>query len=275
VNTFQKKRLPRFVNLLCQYQDVFSRDEFDIGRTSLIKHEIPLLEKTRPTKQHPYRQGDLKDREIEKQVDNLLQQELIEESSSPWSSPVVLVKKKNGQWRFCIDYRRVNEVTVKDAYPLPRIDDSLDALGGSEWFTTLDLTSGYWQVELSEDAKEKTAFVTRSGLYHWKVLPFGLTSAPSTFERLMETVLRGLQWKTVLVYLDDVVVFSQDVTTHLSRLQEVFDRLRRAGLKLKPEKCHLFKKQVNYLGHVVDEYRQTRRRYRLSRNGQTLNTRPM
>ena len=138
---------PRLANLLYQYQDVFSQDEFDVGRTQLIRHEIPLLENTRPIKQHPYRQGDLKDREIEQQVEQLLQQDLLEESCSPWSSPVVLVKKKNGQWLFCIDYRRVNEVTVKDAYPLPRIDDSLDALRGSEWFTTLDLTSGYWQVE--------------------------------------------------------------------------------------------------------------------------------
>jgi len=162
-------------------------------------------------------------------------QGLISEGKGAWSSPVVLVKKRDGTWRFCVDYRKLNEVTSKDAYPLPRIDDSLDTLGKSTVFSTLDLTSGYWQVELDADANEKAAFVTRSGLYEWEVLPFGLTSAPSTFERLMETALSGLNWKTLLIYLDDIIVFAPDVDTHIHRLEEVFYRLQTANLKLKPE----------------------------------------
>ena len=150
-----------------------------------------------------------------------------------------------------MDYRRLNSVTRKDAYPLPRIDDSLDALTGSAYFSTLDLLSGYWQVPLDAEAQEKAAFVTRGGLWTWKVLPFGLTSAPATFERLMEQVLKGLQWKTLLLYLDDVIVYSPDIDSHLDRLAEVLDRFRAAGLKLKPAKCELLQPQVSYLGHVV------------------------
>ena len=128
---------------------------------------------------------------------------------------MVLVRKKDNSWRFCIDYRRLNAVTQQDAYPIPWIDESLDALAGSRHFSTLDLTSGYWQVPLDPDAQEKAAFATRSGLWKWKVLPFGLTSAPATFQRLMEKVLHGLHWKTLLLYLDDVIIIAPDFQTHL------------------------------------------------------------
>ena len=160
-------------------------------------------------------------------------------------------RKKDDTWRFCIDYRRLNAVTRQDAYPLPRIDDSLDALAGSRFFSTLDLTSGYWQVPLSQDAQEKSSFITRSGLWKWKVLPFGLTSAPATFQRLMEQVLHGLHWKSLLLYLDDVIVIAPDFQTHVQRLEEVLYRLKLAGLKLKPSKCELLQRKVRYLGHVV------------------------
>ena len=147
---------------------------------------------------------------------------MVEPTDRSWSSPVVLVRKKDQSWRLCVDYRRLNAVTRKDAYPLPRIDDSLDALSGSIFFSTLDLVSGYWQVPLDEEAQQRSAFVTRGGLWRWKVLPFGLTSAPATFERLMERVLKGLQWRTLLLYLDDIIVFSKDFHSHLERLEEVF-----------------------------------------------------
>ena len=130
-------------------------------------------------------------------------------------------------------------------------DESLDALAGSRLFSTLDLTAGYWQVPMSEDAQEKSAFVTRNGLWKWKVMPFGLTSAPATFQRLMGQVLRGLHWKTLLLYLDDIIVISPDFATHLDRLSEVMRRLKSAGLKLKPKKCELLRKEVSYLGHIV------------------------
>ena len=239
--------------VLARNADIFSLSKYDLGRTNMTQHDIPLVAGAHPIKQRPYRHGPVQEAEIERQVRELKDQGLISEGKGAWSSPVVLVKKKDGSWRFCVDYRRLNEVTAKDAYPLPRIDESLDSLGHSKYFSTLDLTSGYWQVELKEDAKEKTAFTTRNGLYQWEVLPFGLTSAPSTFERLMETALRGLHWKTALIYLDDIIVFAPDMSTHLTRLEEVFERLRAANLKLKPEKCKLFARRVKYLGHVVSD----------------------
>ena len=239
--------------LLEEFGDVFSQDDEDLGRTSLVKHSIPITNGAKPQRQAPHRLGPVKEAEAERQVQKLLQQGMIEPSNGAWSSPVVLVKKKDDSWRFCIDYRRLNAVTIQDAYPLPRIDESLDALSGSRFFSTLDLTSGYWQVPLDDDAKEKSAFITRTGLWQWKVLPFGLTSAPATFQRLMERVLHGLHWKTLLLYLDDVIVIAPDFATHISRLREVFQRLRQAGLKLKPKKCELLQNAVKYLGHIVSE----------------------
>ena len=136
----------------------------------------------------------------------MLSKGIIQPSSSPWASPVVLVRKKDGSTRFCIDYRKVNAVTRKDAYPLPRVDDTLDTLAGAKWFTTLDLLSGYWQVEVEPSDKQKTAFCTPEGLYEFNVMPFGLCNAPATFQRLMDMVLAGIQWSSCLVYLDDIIV---------------------------------------------------------------------
>ena len=143
----------------------------------------------------------------------------IEPSSSLWASPVFLVKKNDDTYQFCVDYRKLNSLTIKDSCPLPRIDDTFDALAGARCFSTLDLASGYWQVGLTKDAKEKTAFATSQGLYQFKVLPFGLCNASSTFERLMERVLQGLRWQMLLVYLDDMIIFSRSVEEHLSRLK--------------------------------------------------------
>ena len=181
----------------------------------------------------------------------MLEDGVIEPSHSPWSSPVVLVRKKDGSVRFCVDYRRVNAATLKDAYPIPRIEDNLDALEGARWFSTLDLASGYWQVRMAEDDKEKTAFGTQSGLYQFTVMPFGLCNAPATFERLMERVQRGLQWQVAVVYLDDAIVLGRTFEEHYQRLATVLWRFRTAGLKPKPKKCDLFKTEVSFLGHLV------------------------
>ncbi len=238
--------------LLIDHASVFATSEADLGRTNLVQHDIDTGDAI-PIRQPPRRIPLAQQGEYDQEIESMREKGVIEPGQSPWASPVVLVRKKDGSLRFCVDYRRLNSVTRFDAYPLPRIDETLDALGGARWFTTLDLLSGYWQVGLTPEAKLKSAFCTRSGLYLFNVMPFGLCNAPSTFERLMETVLQGLQWRTCLVYLDDVVVFGSDEEQLLQRMDEVFTRLHRAGLKIKPNKCHLFCRDVEYLGHVIGE----------------------
>ena len=184
-------------------------------------------------------------------LQDMLSKHIIQPSTSPWVSPIVLVHKKDGTLRFCVDYRKLNGLTRKDAYPLPRIDDALDTLAGSKWFTTLDLISGYWQVEVNNQDLEKTAFCTPDGLFEFNVMPFGLCNAPATFQRLMDAVLAGLQWNSCLVYLDDVVIPGKDLDDHLHNIRVVLECLHQAGLKLHPNKCHFGKKQVTFLGHIV------------------------
>lgn len=151
----------------------------------------------------------------------MLKRNIVRPSASSWSSPVVLVQKKDGSVRFCVDYRALNKITRKDVYPMPRIDDALDTLQGAEYFSSLDLRSGYWQIPMNEADKEKTAFTTPDGLYEFNVMPFGLCNAPATFERMIGDVLRGLKWKTCLCYLDDIVIFSSTFKEHLQRLAQV------------------------------------------------------
>ena len=181
-------------------------------------------------------------------------------SNSPWASPVVMVKKKDGSLRFCVDFRQLNMATIKDAQPIPRIDDLLDALHGARWFSTLDLKSGYWQVPIQERGKEKTAFRTSSGqLFEFNQVPFDLCNAPATFSRLMDRVLTGLHWETCLFYLDDIIVFAATWEEHLNRLRQVFERLRHTKLKLSADKCTFAAKEVSYLGHRRDRGRPSSR----------------
>ena len=241
----------QFADLCKKYEDVWSKGSHDIGRTNLIEHEIITDPAVRPIKQPARRAPFWKQQEAKTIVDSLLENKLIGPSTSPWASPVLLVRKKDGTSRMCVDYRRLNAVSVPDAFPLPRIDDSLDALGDAKLFSTLDLASGYWQVGLTPEASKKAAFTAAGGLWEWKVMPFGLCSAPGTFERLMELVLAGLQWEICLIYLDDIIVYGNSVGQMLTRLETVLTRIRNARLKLKPDKCVLFQKQVKFLGHVV------------------------
>ena len=194
-------------------------------------------------------------REVAKQLRDMQKAGVIQPSVSPWSSPVVMVKKKDGTQRFCVDYRALNSVTRGDTFPLPRIDDLLDQLGNSRFFSTLDLASGYWQIRLSQSSREKTAFSVPQGLFEFQVMPFGLTNAPAVFQRLMQQVLAGLNPEEgpdfVKVYIDDVLVFSPTLGDHLDHLSQVLARIRKAGLKLKPSKCHFIAKEVEYLGHIL------------------------
>ena len=238
--------------LLTRYDDVFSRGAFDMGRTSLVEHTIDTGSQ-RPIRQglrrHPMAHLDT----IDEQVDELIQNDFVEPAASPWCSNVVLVRKKDGSHRLCVDYRMVNEVTYKDTYPLPHIDTCLGSMNGAVFFSTLDLRSGYHTIPIKKQDRDKTAFITRRGCFRYKVLPFGLTTAPSVFQRLMDLVLCGLTYVTCLVYLDDIIVYSRDFDTHVQRLQEVFERLRGANLKLHVKKCCLFQQKVAFLGHVISE----------------------
>ena len=239
----------QFYLLLLANADVFADDNHP-GRTNLIKHRIETGNNP-PVRQPVRRISPHKREEASRLLKEMLDKKVIQPSSSPWASPIVLVPKKDGSVRFCIDYRKVNAITRRDAYPLPRIDDTLDTLAGAKWFSTLDMLSGYWQVELEEGDKEKTAFCTQEGLFEFNVLPFGLCNGPATFQRLMDLVLTGLQWSSCLVYLDDVVVVGRSFEEHLRNLQNVFERLRGAGLRLKPKKCAFLQEEVLYLGHLV------------------------
>ena len=238
--------------LFKEFQDVFSQGDDDLGNTPLLEHGI---ETHGPPLRQPYRRQNLAVRREEMtQVQQMLSSNVIRPSNSPWASPVVMVRKKDGSLRFCVDFRQLNAATIKDAHPLPRIDDLLDALHGAKWFSTLDLKSGYWQLPIAEQDKEKTAFRTSSGqLFEFNQVPFGLCNAPATFSRLMDRVLAGLHWETCLFYLDDIIVFSSTWEEHLSRLREVFETLRHAKLKLGAAKCTFAAKEVSYLGHRVTE----------------------
>ena len=188
---------------------------------------------------------------INEEVAKMKRQKVIVDSDSPWSSPPVLVRKKDGSVRFCIDYRKLNEITVADKYPLPRIDDVLDELNRGVFFSVIDLKSGYWQIPMRETDAPKTAFQTVDGHYHFTVMPFGLRNAPATFQRMMDVVFSGMKWKGLMVYMDDIVVYSATAGEHLSLLEGVFQRLSKAGLKINPAKTTLVSREVAYLGHII------------------------
>ena len=235
--------------------DVFALSKAELGRTNITEHRIETGDHQpirQPCRRIPFALRE----EIANQVQDMVEQGIVKPSHSPWASPVVLVRKKDGTLRFCVDYRQLNAATRKDVFPLPRIDDILDQLSGAQYFTTLDLAAGYWQVPLHQSDRQKTAFTAHQGLYEFTVLPFGLCNAPATFQRLMQSVLAGLgqgrgENPYCLVYLDDVIIFSRTLEEHITHLQRVLGRIRQAGLKLKPQKCNFVQEQVLCLGHVV------------------------
>ena len=243
----QKKTL---AEILCDKQQYFAKDSHDYGYTEMVTHDIETGDQA-PIRQRLRHPALALQAEEERLVNEMMEDGQIEPSHSPWSSPVVLAKKKDGSTRFCIDYRKLNEATVKDAYPLPNITGCMNTLNGAKWFCTMDLKCGYWHVGMTQRAKEKSAFICKQGLFQWRVMPFGLCNAPPTFERLMETVLRGLQWKQCLVYLDDIVVFGATFHECSMRLKTVLDALGQAGLKLKAKKCEFFQQSVKFLGHII------------------------
>ena len=233
---------------------VFGLEEGERGETDIVTMTIDTGD-AQPRKQAPRRMPFVVRQEVAKQLRGMQRDGVIQPSYSPWSSPVVMVRKRDGSHRFCVDYRGLNAVTKADTFPLPRIDDLLDQLGGARYFSTLDLASGFWQIRMDPNSREKTAFVTPHGLYEFLVMPFGLTNAPAVFQRLMQRVISGLNpdggTAFVAAYLDDILVFSKTLPEHLDHLKTVISRLRSVDLKLKPSKCKFVCKEVEYLGHVI------------------------
>ena len=246
------QQFAQLVDLVQHNADLFALQDRELGYTDVVKHSMDTGD------HHPIRQPVrcipfVYRKDIAKMFRDMEKQGVVRPSCSPWASPVVLVPKKDGTKRFCVDYRKLNGITRKDGYPLPRIDDILDTLGGSQYFTSLDLASGYWQVGMDEESAQKSAFTTHSGLYEFVRMPFGMCNAPATFQRLMEIVLSDLLWKHCFTYLDDVLVCSPTFDDHLHHLHTVFERIRQAGLRLQAKKCQFLKPSVCYLGHVVSK----------------------
>lgn len=237
-------------SLVEEFHDVFALGPNELGCAEDSTHVIDT-EGCAPVKQYPRRIPFALRDKVEEMISQMLEQNIISPSKSPWASPIVLVSKKDGSTPFCVDYRKLNALTKKDVYPLPRIDDTLDLLATNKLFSTLDLASGYWQIRMDKSSKEKTAFTTHVGLYEFEVMPFGLCNAPATFQRLMETILHGVIGKACLVYLDDIIVLGKTVDEQLQNLAIVWGRLRQSGLRLKPSKCNLLQEEVEYLGYCV------------------------
>ena len=247
LNENQKEQIKELIRI---FSDVFSDQT---GRTTKLQHQINLLPGSRPYNSPPFRYAPARRQVIEDNLKEMADQGIISPSQSPWAAPVILAPKKDGSLRFCIDYRKLNAMTVRDAYPIPRIDDTLDSLQEAKFVSTLDLRSGYWQVEMERNSRDKTAFVTHKGLFQFNVMPFGLTNAPATFQRLMDIVLAGLKWQCCLVYIDDVVIYSPTFEQHLTDLKNVFEALRTANLTLKASKCQFCRKEMRYLGHIITQ----------------------
>ena len=233
-------------SLTAQFPMVFSVIP---GRTSLVEHTIHTGDAV-PIRQRMYRVPYSRRTTLQKELDQMLQAGIIRQSVSPWASPVVLVPKKDGTIRVCVDFRKVNDVSKFDAYPMPRAEDVFEQIGQAEFISTLDLRKGYWQIPLEESSKEKTAFSTPFGLFEFQVLPFGLHSAPATFQRLINYVLQGCE-VFARAYIDDIAVFSTSWSDHTRHLADVFIRLERAGLTLNVGKCYFAKKEICYLGHLI------------------------
>ncbi|EFO99372.1 hypothetical protein CRE_18271 [Caenorhabditis remanei] len=233
------------------YQHIFATDDTELGRTNVVECEIELTEGAQPVRQKA-RPIPLAIRgEIRKMIQKMLSQRVIRESKSPWASPVVLVKKKDGSVRMCIDYRKVNLLIKYNAHPLPNIETTLLSLAGKKVFTTFDLLAGYWQLPLKEESKEITAFAIGSELFEWNVLPFGLATSPAIFQAAMECVVGDLLGTCVFVYVDDLLIASENMKEHAIHVQTILERIEKSGMKLKASKCWIAREEVDYLGHMI------------------------
>ena len=244
----QKKQLH---SILIKYGSIFDNRSATTIRTS-VKHTIEVAN-TRPIVQRPYRRTAEQEKLIDEMCEEFHRNKIIRPSQSPWSSPVVLQKKKDGSWRFCIDYRRLNEVTKKDNYPLPRIQEIFDALANAKHFSKLDFQSGYHQVPIDEMDRSKTAFVTRNHLWEYNVMPQGICNGPPTFQRIVDRLLGRLQWQFVLGYIDDIIIYSKTMNEHLNHVEQVLSLFHRANFRVNLNKCLFAQRRIQFLGHEIDE----------------------
>ena len=238
--------------LLAKYKDVFI-DPKVLPPHRIHDHTIPLLPTAIPVNSKPYHYSPFHKSEIERQVQELLQAGLITHSNSPFASPVLLVKKKDGSWRLCVDYRKLNDLTIKNRFPMPVIEEILDELSGSKYFTKLDLRAGYHQVRMQPQDEHKTAFKTHQGHYQYKVMPFGLTNAPATFQCIMNHILQPFLRRFVLVFLDDILIYSPTMEDHIHHMDLVFEQLRKNQFYVKDSKCSFAQSSLEYLGHIISD----------------------
>ena len=251
---FEETRVPeefrdRVLQLVRQNPTLFAKKDCQLGHTDTVKMRI-ITNDHLPIKHRPYRAPLTRRVVIDKAINEMLEAGVIERSRSPWAFPLVVVAKKDGSERMCVDFRFLNKKVRPVSHPLPLIDDTLSMLGKAKYFTTLDLKSGYWQVKLEEDSKEKTAFTCHKGLFQFNGMPFGLSNAPAVFQELMNIVLQGYEDFST-AYLDDILIFSKSADEHLAHIQAVFDRLGQHGLKLKLKKCAFFAQETEYLGFII------------------------
>jgi hypothetical protein len=236
--------------LIHQHGEVF-RKPTSLPPVRATDHAIPVMPNASPVKGRPFKYPFFQKQEIERQVAKMLQTGEIQPSNNAFSSPVLLVKKKDGSWRFCVDYRALNAITVCDNYPIPTIDELLDELGHAQWFSKLDLLSGYHQIRMRPEDIHKTAFRTHDGHYEFRVMPFGLSNAPATFQATMNNLLRPYLRRFVIVFFDDILIYSPSLEVHLTHLTTIFQLLSSAQFYLRPDKCCFGLQQVEYLGHIV------------------------
>ncbi|CAI7908034.1 unnamed protein product, partial [Closterium sp. NIES-54] len=238
--------------VLEQYKDIMP-DDLPAGVPPARTHEHEIVEEpgAKPVSRAPYRLSPTELTDMKKQIEYLLDRQLIRPSTSPYGAPVLFTPKPDGSLRMCIDYRALNKQTVKNKYPIPRIDDLLDQLRGATVFSKLDLRSGYWQIKMADNSIHKTAFRTRYGSYEYLVMPFGLCNAPATFQVEMNHILRPLLDECVVVYLDDILIYSKNMKEHMEHLRKVFEIQRKNKFYVKLSKSDFALKKVQFLGHMV------------------------
>ena len=239
-------------NLLIEYADIFSVDSNDIGLCNILKHKIDTGN-SKPIAMPFRRIPEGLNEKVDNLVNDLLDRNIIRESNSPWAAPIVIVPKKNGDIRMCVDYRGLNMSTERPIYPIPDSRQLFDTLSGAKYFSFLDLSNGYYNLEVEEKDKKKTAFITRRGQFEFNRLPFGLCGAPATFQKLMNVILKDVNYQKCLIYLDDVLIFSNSFHNHVKNVKIILEKLRLSGVKLSPTKCFFFKKELAYLGHVISD----------------------